>query len=799
MLTPAGLPSLDTLLADTSDDAVPSDPLRFVGNPNSERVVRTGFAHADVSLTNVVQPRLRPASARLPTNVDERRRILLEHASPELGACPTAAAASSSSSPPVRSHIDMTDSGSDSDYDSAGRRRSPPRGHSAADAFAHAASAAAASAHRYHSRTPPIPITPPRGFSPPSGSRPLDPTEQSPDSPTDVYVRSLISRVPPARRRGDSSAPAVAAAASAESSSRPMTVDSEDEDENEQVNRALEESFNEQYLPSSSSGAAASSSSAPAAAAALGPLNPNASWDEKTEIPDADAPVQWDDVIGVTKEKQQSLSCAVGMCSNVPLNGPQMHRLCTHYMCTPCLASARSVAIRREPMTCPLCRYPLADLEASELRNVNLAELKARCIYHAYGCKAELTLANGGKHERAHRLKCEFRPKPCSYCSELIPSNGMSVHQADCPKRPRQCDVCNKKIPVDDFNRHRTSSFGVDFCQSMQFCPNRCFAKGCGVQPTAEVAAALRGMTDTQLKQAGALEKVLAGFAKPTVKTAYDKTPTGAAAKATAAASSAKTAQPTSAVTEEGDSTVSVEMPPPRIAIVKDASLEKHLAKVCPCREVDCTYPGCTDSLAHTHAPTGVTGSAAATVSNPKKRKLLSHELQSHLSPDNKKAMQMHLQGLAERVRELQDRHAASFLAPKVIGSMKVSFPTFLLEDDRHLYPTSHSQLHSEIRPVSTAPIVDLIDTYSGPDIRALVTIPGHQKFDGKVSVTISIHRPISNNAPAHDEVIEHRQFSCTIQSSGHLYLWRVIDLKGALGRIQNPRGRIQLEIEFLV
>lgn len=782
MLTPAGLPSLDTLLADTSNDAVPSDPLRFVGNPNSERIARTGFAHADVSLTNVVQPRLRPASARLPTNVDERRRILLEHASPEIGACPTAAAASSSS-PPIRSHIDMTDSGSDSESDFLAPEHSSPRGHSAADAVARPAATTLANEPR---------LGP--SYARRSGSgRSIDPhldepSAHSPDSPTDAYVRSLLSGIPPARRRGYSSAPAAAAAASAESSSRPMAIDSDDEEEKEQVNRALEESFNAQYLPSSSS-----SSSAAAVAAA--------EENEKAEIPDVDAPVQWDDVIGVTKEKQQSLSCAIGMCSNVPLNGPQMHRLCSHYMCTPCLEISKGIVAYGESIKCPICRYPLADHEVSELRNVNLAELKARCIYHAYGCKAELTLANGGKHERAHRLKCEFRPKPCSYCSELIPSNGMSVHQADCPKRPRQCDVCNKKIPVDDFNRHRTSSFGVEFCQSMQFCPNRCFAKGCGVQPTAEVAAALRGMTDTQLKQAGALEKVLAGFAKPTVKTVYDKTPTGAAAKATAAAASAKPAQPPSAATEEGDSVVPVEVPP-RIAIVKDASLEKHLAKVCPCREVDCTYPGCTDSLAHTHAPMGVAGSAAAaaatTVANPKKRKLLSHELQSHLNPDNKKAMQMHLQGLAERVRELQDLHVASLLAPKVLSSIKVSFSAFLLERNHHLYPSSQSQLHSEVRLVSTAPIVDLIDTYSGGiNIRALVTVPGNQKFDGKVSASISIHHPISNNAPAHDEVIAHRLFSCSIQSSGHVSLWHLANLKDTLSRFPNPRGRIQLEIEF--
>jgi hypothetical protein len=593
---------------------------------------------------------------------------------------------------------------------------------------------------------------------------------------SEEYVASLLRPSPrfddlqPARTRDSPPAAAAAsssaAAASSGSSESPMVVDDDDNNyDNAEVEdesafqRALQQSFNEQYLPaaapavvghSAADAAAAAPSSSSAAAAA-------ADSDEDEDI-DPDGPVVWSNVVDVSEERRSRLSCVVGMCSNVPLNGPHMHHKCRHYLCAPCMLGLTRSAHSASAVKCPGCRQTIASSEPSEVRNDAMADLKARCIYHRSGCKVVITLENGGKHELVHRQRCNFRPMPCKFCKAEFAAKKLGEHQAQCPQRKVSCGLCSKEMAASDLPSHRKSPLGPDYCQSHNFCPNRCFAKDCKVQPTAEVLEQLQTVRDSDLRAPKALAHILARFQNPTVEVAYEK-PAGSSG----AAAAKKT-------------------PQPRLAVIEASRLSSHLAEICPCRLVDCSFPGCTDSIPHSHGARSAV--AAAPAPNPKKRKFVAHELPAHLDPDNKKAKDAHMLAMAERIRELTELLTKAPRGRRLIQSYNLC----IMESRLVNYDSNLSELVSNVDNkhfVSGSVKVSGIHMVSG-----LLTVKFSTPRVGmptafEAVVTLSGRRPL---AAAHrDEFVMDARRSCDVSLDDNLSLWRAQVMRNNINALAGP------------
>jgi DNA-directed RNA polymerase subunit RPC12/RpoP len=54
----------------------------------------------------------------------------------------------------------------------------------------------------------------------------------------------------------------------------------------------------------------------------------------------------------------------------------------------------------------------------------------------------------------AHRPRCEFRPRPCEFCSLELPIHQLNEHQEDCSNRTEVCESCQKFVKLKDMIRH---------------------------------------------------------------------------------------------------------------------------------------------------------------------------------------------------------------------------------------------------------------------------------------------------------------------------------------------------------
>jgi hypothetical protein len=355
--------------------------------------------------------------------------------------------------------------------------------------------------------------------------------------------------------------------------------------------------------------------------------------EEEEDDDETSTHVTWSRVVNATEEDRIRKACTVPYCTNVPLNGPHMPGSCRHSLCRPCLDQlVRSLHYSDDDPKCPSCSVLIRDKAPSQIRNDILATFKVRCINHRAGCKEIISLANGGKHELEHRNKCSFRLVKCDKCNLEYRAKDVEDHNNICPKRMVNCSLCQLMVPFIEIKTHQTSPFGQGYCQSHSLCPNRCFAKGCQVQPTAEVAAVLRSKTDGELLVAGALAKILEGFKDPVVQVVYRSS-----SKVPAAAAAA-----------------------PRIAIIQSDAKQRHLSSICPCRMVACTYPGCTSKtmeqkLSLSTVPSSTFSALESLCSPPISVKhLIVHQFANHIDPDNKEMTTYHMLCMAKHISHLE-------------------------------------------------------------------------------------------------------------------------------------------------
>lgn len=53
-----------------------------------------------------------------------------------------------------------------------------------------------------------------------------------------------------------------------------------------------------------------------------------------------------------------------------------------------------------------------------------------------------------------HKTRCDFKPKPCQYCTVEMPLVSLIEHEEDCGNRTEPCTDCNKFVRIKDFTRH---------------------------------------------------------------------------------------------------------------------------------------------------------------------------------------------------------------------------------------------------------------------------------------------------------------------------------------------------------
>jgi TNF receptor-associated factor 4 len=72
-----------------------------------------------------------------------------------------------------------------------------------------------------------------------------------------------------------------------------------------------------------------------------------------------------------------------------------------------------------------------------------------------------------------HEKDCEFRPSPCSICTDMVPYKEKDTHSDVCKKRPTQCEYCTMVIPFDEMDHHIK-----EICIVISLpCPNQCMTK----------------------------------------------------------------------------------------------------------------------------------------------------------------------------------------------------------------------------------------------------------------------------------------------------------------------------------
>lgn len=71
---------------------------------------------------------------------------------------------------------------------------------------------------------------------------------------------------------------------------------------------------------------------------------------------------------------------------------------------------------------------------------------KVKCPY----CEEMLTKDN----IQAHKTRCDFKPKPCQFCTVEMPLVSLIEHEEDCGNRTEECTDCKKFVRVKDFPRH---------------------------------------------------------------------------------------------------------------------------------------------------------------------------------------------------------------------------------------------------------------------------------------------------------------------------------------------------------
>ena len=60
-----------------------------------------------------------------------------------------------------------------------------------------------------------------------------------------------------------------------------------------------------------------------------------------------------------------------------------------------------------------------------------------------------------GKEDiHAHKTRCDFKPKPCQYCTVEMPLVSLIEHEEDCGNRTEPCTDCKKFVRIKDFPRH---------------------------------------------------------------------------------------------------------------------------------------------------------------------------------------------------------------------------------------------------------------------------------------------------------------------------------------------------------